>query len=448
MENNSQREQEFFFRDFFFHILYHWRSILVAALIGAILLGGVQYVRARRLRAGSGQAQQVKAARQDYQSAVEGYEANIDTYTRLIKQNNDYLAESPYMQLDPQNVWACVKTYFVRTTEAPADGGHDPADGVSAAYVSALKSGLDDAEMEALLGTSRGDYIDELVTVSAAINSNSLTLRVIGPDRETVERRMAYFDERLKGEAARAAQAVAAHELVLVGESVTVGADANLVSAREALGKRTTDYESKLSDNQKALSALQSEGAPAVKRIRYKRDAAIGFIIGAAVLAAVYAALYLLGGRLHMARELTARYGLPLYGAFAAHRARRPRLGIDKWLDRWEFCREITDPDVIGAEVCALLRGNYAGRRVLLTGAADEAKLAPLADRLRQGVAGAVEIDVLPDLPHAGRAHERAGQADGVILVAQKYCDRLADIDRMTQALEIANAQVGGCIAL
>ena len=44
MQINKNYEREIDLKDLFFHLLYHWRSILVAAVIFAILLGTRQYL--------------------------------------------------------------------------------------------------------------------------------------------------------------------------------------------------------------------------------------------------------------------------------------------------------------------------------------------------------------------------------------------------------------------
>lgn len=453
MENNRDYEQEIFFKDLIFHLLYRWRSLVAAALIGAALLGGFQYLRVHGVIGGQ-TAEEIRAEVDKYENSVAMYENNIEAYTTLIRQNNEYTAGSVYLRLDPQNVWICARSFYVKLDAGELaalaeTGAQSPADYVAAAYASALKSGLDEAEMEALMGTSRREYIDELVTVTPNDPvANPFTIQIVGPDRETVERQMDYFVSRLENECAQSAQAVAAHTLVPVSANTTVGTDANLSALRESLSKKGADYQTKLADSQKNLAALVAAGHPAASGGHLKRYIAFGFVGGAGVLALVYVLAYLLGGRLHAASEMATRFGLPVYGAFASHRARRPGFGIDKWLDRREFAGQLTDPDVIFANVCALLKENFAGKRVLLAGAADEQRLAPVADKLRAGTDGAVEIALQAGFLRAGDGVAAARQADGVLLAVEKYRDGIEDIDRMAETLSIARAKVAGCVVL
>ena len=43
MQINYNYEPEILLKDLFFDLLYHWRSIVVAALVGAVVLTGYQY---------------------------------------------------------------------------------------------------------------------------------------------------------------------------------------------------------------------------------------------------------------------------------------------------------------------------------------------------------------------------------------------------------------------
>ena len=197
-----------------------------------------------------------------------------------------------------------------------------------------------------------------------------------------------------------------------------------------------------------ALEALETQGEPILGDTHFKRFAAIGFIAGGVLMAGIYILAYLLGGRLHAAGEITNRYGVPVYGAYASHRARNPKWGIDKLLDKWEFAGQVTDPDVITANICALMKENYASKRVLVAGDMPAERLQPTVDRLRRGVDGAVMIDAAPDFLRDSAAVVEAGKADGVILAAEKYRDAVRDIDRMAETLSIANAKVGGSVVL
>ena len=169
MQINREYEQEIDLKDLFFDVLYHWRSILIAALVGAVLLGAYQHFSIARTHSQGKQTKEEKQYEidlQDYKDSIKNTRLNIKTYNQLMKEKNDYLEQSVYMQLDSQNEWVTYKRFFIKMDQAvldalPESAQEDPADYVAAVYVSTLKTGLDDEEMEELLGTGKIEYIFE-----------------------------------------------------------------------------------------------------------------------------------------------------------------------------------------------------------------------------------------------------------------------------------------------
>ena len=158
MNINREYEQEIDLRDLFFHLLYRWRSILVAALIGAILLGTYQFFNLK-LTHEAGKLtkaeKQWEVDLQEFRDSLRNARNNVKTYTNLIKEKNDYLNESVYMQLDAQNEWYAYQRYYIKVDQAALDAlpesvQEDPADRVASAYTATLKSGLDPEEMQTL----------------------------------------------------------------------------------------------------------------------------------------------------------------------------------------------------------------------------------------------------------------------------------------------------------
>ena len=144
MRINRDYEQEINIRDMFFDLAYRWRSILAAALIGAVALGVFQYTYLAVIH---GQGKITKEERQfqidlqNYQDSMRNAQSSIRDYTKLISEQNEYLAESIYMSLDTQKEWFSSKTYYIRMDPSalealPANSMEDPADYAAAVYVS------------------------------------------------------------------------------------------------------------------------------------------------------------------------------------------------------------------------------------------------------------------------------------------------------------------------
>lgn len=455
MQINKNFEQEIDLKDLFFDLVYHWRSILVAALIGAVLLGVFQYIKIEAThRAGEQTAEekQYEIDLQDYKDSVKNTRLNIKTYNQLMKEKNDYLDQSVYMQLDSQNEWVAYKRFFIKMDQAvldalPESAQEDPADYVAAVYASTLKTGLDDEEMEELLGTGKIEYINELVGVWSDNGSNTVTVQVIGKDTETVEKQLAYFVDRLQTYCAPKAQEIGAHTLTPVSEDTYSRTDADLSAKQDAINQQLVEWQEALKEQREALNELEAKDEPTPPGTHIKKFAAIGFILGAFLLAGIYAVKYVMGGKLHTARELSKRFGLPVFGEYAKSRARKPGKGLDKLFEKWEFKHVNTDAEALSSSIATLIGEKFAGKRVLLTGTISQAALDNLRNRLL-AASNPVDLNVQAHFLDNPAAISAAGSADAVVLVEEKYASAMKDIEREAEMLMISSANVGGCIVI
>ena len=455
MQINRQYETEIDLRDLFFDLLYHWRSILIAALIGALLLGAYQYTTLELTHRAGKQTKEEKQFEVDlqaYRDSLKLAQSNIRTYTQQIDEKYRYLEESVYMSLDSQNEWVATRNYFVKVDPAlmQAHSGsqnEDVSDYVATAYVSTLKTGLDAEEMQTLLGTGKQDYIDELVDIRSDADSNTITLTVIGASEENVTAQIDYFSDRLASFCGPQAQQVAAHELVLLNDDVFSRTDSDLSARQNEINKQLTEIQESIKTARETLNALEEKKEPTAPGKHLGRFAAIGFVLGAFLLACLYAVKYILGGRLHITDELTGRYNLSVFGRFAKSRARRPGKGLDALFEKWEFGHRGADERAILNGIAALLEERYAGKRVLLTGTVSEGALDGLVKRLRPVLNG-VELEVRADFLANREAIAATGRVDAIVLVEERYASRMRDIDRAAEILEISGTDVGGCVII
>ena len=456
MQINKNYEKEIDLRDLFFHLCYRWRSILIAALIGAVLLGTYQYYSINKTHKEGKQTKEEKQYEidlQNYQDSVRNAKNGIRTNNKLIKEKNDYLDESIYMQLDSQNVWTASKRFYIKMDQSVLDAlpesvQEDPADYVASVYTSTLKSKLDAGEMEALLGTSKQEYIDELVNISADNASNTIMINVVGADEETVTRQMDYFVNRLETVSQPMAQEVGAHTLTLVNENTICRTDTNLSAKQEEINKQILDWQEALKEQRETLNDLEEKEEPKAPGMHLVRFGVIGFLLGAILLAGIYLVKYVLGGQLHAGRELTTQFALPVYGEYAKSRARRPGKGLDNLFEKWEFKHALTDAEAVTGGVAALLSERFEGKKVLLTGTVSDQKLAEFAGSLQKKLGNACQIEASGGLPVNAAAIAAAKDADAVILVEEKHVSRLADVERAAEMLLIGEVDVKGCVVL
>ena len=456
MQINREYEREISITDLFFDLLYHWRPILTAALIGAVVLAALQFAtitvihhQGKTLK----EERQYEMDLQNYQDSLRNAQSSIKAYANLLSEQNEYLRESIYINLDSQKEWFASKTYYIKMEPSALEGRpensmEDPADYVAAAYVSSLKGGLDGAEMLELMGTSDKVYIDELVTILADNVTNTVTLQILGASEDAVVRPMAFFDGRMQEISKQASQSVGAHTLSVVGEESGTRLDVDLATRKDEINKMIAEWQTALMEQRQTEMDLLDKEEPKKPGTHVVRFAAIGFILGAFLVAGIRALKYALGGQVCSAGEIEACLGLPVFGEFAKCRARRSGKGLDKLFEKWEFHQTNTDAEPVYAGISALIREQYAGKRVLLLGTVPEASVQAMRDNLQERLAGACELTAQGGMPHNAAAIADAKQADAVILVEEKYASRMKDIVREAEMLTIDSANTVGCIVI
>ena len=454
MKINRDYEAGIDLKDMFFHLLYRWRSLLAAALIGAILMGTFQFLR---LTLTHREGKLTKAEKQyyvdlqEFRDKLRNAQNGVRNYTNLINDKNRYLENSVYIHLDSQDEWYAFKRYYIKVDQAILDAlpqglQEDPTDRVAAVYTSTLKNGLDAGEMEQLLGTGKREYIDELVGIGADGVSNTLTVSVIGASEEDVLRQLEYFDNRLHTVCGPKAQEVASHTLTLLDQDARSCIDGGLLSKQNEIDQQLVSWGDALREQQMALNEIEDEEEPR-KPVGIKKFAAIGFILGAFVLAGIYAVKYIFSGLLRSGSELFEHYGLPIYGEYAKSRARTPGKGLDKLFEKWEFVHARNDA-VVTDEIAAMLRERHEGKRVLLTGTVSQDKLREFGQRLQPKLADAVKLDTEGNFLAGGVAASRASKADAVVLVEEKHASRLQGVEREAEMLVMGSANVTGCVII
>ena len=146
MRINKNQVMEINLKDLFFYLLYRWRSILAAALIGAIALCGYQYLSIKKAH----DAGELTKDERQYQINVQQYKEElasnrnmVTVYTKLLREQNDYLDNSIYIKLSPNNVYIARNSYLIKADQSvrdalPQGSSMDPVDSILPAYAAPL----------------------------------------------------------------------------------------------------------------------------------------------------------------------------------------------------------------------------------------------------------------------------------------------------------------------
>ena len=455
MQINNHYEPEIRLKDVFFEILYHWRSILIAAIVGALLLGGYQYysiwsIHNKGLK--TDEEQQYEYAMKDYELNLKTSKEALRVNRTLLQQIQDYMAKSVLYNMDASSLMREERTFAVTLKQEgnaiPANSFQDPVDYVMASYSSSLFNGVDPDQMLALLGTNEKRYMSELVRIGVNTDTNIMTIVIYGDSQEKLKEIGAFFVNHLLTVCAKPIQALYPHELVQISNTINVGPSD---SVQQTWSKNATDmanYKEAISEAEAAIYDLEKQGDPVMPGKHIGRMAAIGFVVFAFLTVLLWSVRYLTGGQLHDGKEMTQRYGLFVYAEADHSRARRPGKGIDALIEKWEFGKKRVGVDQACHQATTLLAGAVSCSTLVLVGTRASKGFDQLKKTLEANLKGdARQIVAVADFLQSEQAGRLPEGAD-LLIVEEKYESRTDQIQREAEILSMQRANVLGSVIL
>ena len=453
METRQHGGVEINLKDMFFHILYHWRSILVIVLIGTIGLGAYQHfsiVNIHNRGEKTAEEKQYEYDVQAYDASVATSEQAIRSYRNLIANRKDYLAGSLLLQLNPSEVYQATRVYLIKLDDRVNDTLHagmsgDPADYLMNVYNGAFDNMTSDKEMEEVFGTNNLAYVREVAKVEANTEFNTVTVTILAPNEEDARKRLEYLCKYVEGLKSRADE-VYPHSLEIVRDGVFTITRMDLANSRTNVSSEIENYQNALNRNLENVA----RGAPGVPGTHVKKMAFFGFLISFALSLLIFGIQYAISGRFHESRDLTARYQLPVYAEYVHSRAwnHHPGKLIDKLIENWEFRKKMRNNDTVNDTLTALLQEKTPSGTLLLTGSLPTEKMQPLAAAMKERIKDGAEIHVRGNLAHDSETLTQAGNADAVLLVEEIHGSRVKDVDRIAELLSIADANAIGFVTI
>ena len=460
MQLNKDKATVINLKDILFHLLYRWRSFVIAAIIGAVILCGYQYWTIQKTH---NEGKLTKEERQ-YQIDLQQYHEDLATnrntvkvYTKMIQEQNDYLEKSIYINLSSQSVWIASNKYLVKVDQAviealPQGSSMDPADSILPVYSAPLSGVTDEEALKQTFGTENTEYVSELIYTITNPSDNTVTIYVLGETKEKAQVGLALLHQQMEMLSKGKANEIAAHQLVLVTENITRGLDKSLSDTidlsvkQESLGKTTEENQKILQTARQKLDKLETDGEPQAPGMHLTKMAVIGIILGVAILFILYTVIFVMRGSIQNASDITERYNLPLFGEFPKSGQLHKLKGIDKFLAKKEIDDTI-DPETVYDNIGALIARKQEAQSVLLISSLPEEKVTPVCEELSKRLEGKT-IEARADMLHHSDSIEDAAKADAVILVEEKHVSRVKDIDRMAETLMNSGANVIGCIVI
>ena len=189
--------------------LLHWRKIVIAGLVVAVLIGGFDIVNQLRSRKSSMEEYYENMAA--YEEAVEEQEQEIEFINKEIEEQEaklanlrDYNEKSVLLKIDPKQKAIASADYLIQMKDLKMIEGatgllYDPTDAAVLDYAYNIISYVDWDEMARISGEDP-KYLYETVEIYRNMDANLLTIYVVFYDQEKAMKMLEVVEEAVEKE--------------------------------------------------------------------------------------------------------------------------------------------------------------------------------------------------------------------------------------------------------
>jgi len=437
------------FRDLAFSVLHHWKQIVLAVLILAVLIGGVmgiQGIKALSPEARALSEQQYSDALSQYQHTKQSLTTTIAGLERSLEDRQIYMEKSVLMNVDYHNVYEANITLYVDTGyqvnpqltyQTP-----DYTDAVVIHYCTDLQSNAFYQTLgEALQLEPK--YVQELITVTRQ-GAGTIIITVLHSSESDATTAVELILEYVEALEPAIAETVGAHSVRWTLDPVAVTINMQLESLQTAEQKRLVEEIDQLVTDRESLNALAMPTKKVMTRSGVIKNVVKGVVIGAVlggVLAVLWFAVsFLLTDKIYSGEALQNRFGIQTLGCRFADRKLD---ALSKLFRKAEgrICENSEGNDrLIGARAA-----NCCSGAIILSGCADAEQLEAVSKLLtNHGVAVLAAGNLLKD----GAVVEKLPESAGVVLVERCGKSTCAQVARARLIAEEAQKTVLAAIVI
>ena len=363
------QEREIDLLDMIADVLSHWRGLIVALVLGAVLLGGFSYMKSLRTVQNVQQQETVVPDEATVQNRLTQLEQSLDEKSRatvltVVDDEKEYdlkktySENSIYMQLNPLQTVQTELIYQVQTADDNLEGQ------LGALYTSLLNNvGLYNwvAQQTGIEAGCVGELILAETVSSLTISSKEMTLgtncvkvSILQSDAEACQKLTEAIKTYISEQQKQLDNKLGQHELVLVSE--TTGSVMNkelmddqikcrneIASLQSTIATAKADFteeqkqyyelltwEEAEQSEQPAQNVTAEENSVPTLAIS-KKYVLLGAILFAFIYVAVICMVYIFNTKLRVSDELQSVYGIPQIGLVVRESGRKAF--PDKWVD-------------------------------------------------------------------------------------------------------------------
>lgn len=442
-------------------VLSHWRGMIVALVLGAVLLGGISYTRSFRTVQIAQQQEPVVQDEATVQTQLSQLERNLDAKSQAVvltvlddekeyDLKKTYSENSIYMQLNPLQAAQTELIYQVQTADVSMDGQ------LGALYTSLLNNvGLYDWVAQQT-GIEAG-YVGELISAEPVscltipskemtLGTNCVKVSILQSDTEACQKLAEAVKAYISEEQKQLNNELGQHVLVLVSE--TTGSVMNkdlmndqikcrneIASLQSTIAATKADFTEEQKKYYELLTWEEAEHSeqpeqpaqnvtaeenpvptPAVS----KKYVSLGAVLFVFVYAVVICMVYIFNTKLRVSDELQSIYGIPQIGLVVRESCRK--VFLDKWVDslrhygKRKFTAEQSMELAFAAIKIAAVKNGL--NNICLMGC----NMSAGADKVCESLKAALEkeqigVSVLDNVLYDAEAMEKMDAMQGAVLV-------------------------------
>lgn len=444
MENHKD-ERVIYIKDLLFAVLYRWRTVLIVALALALLLGGYRGISLGSNEIDSTASEEAMA---DYEHQSQTLELEIDRLEDRIDAFSTYINSSPFMTLNPHNVYVSELYLYVAPVFAenvPFEGELDPADRLLGAYRQLLLS-KENLNTVAQALDMDGANMEVIVDVSCDYTADMLSVFVRQADDTKAKAVLDVLQTAVNNAQTTVLEIMGEHKMSVLGSSTTQCNDESLALLQSKKNEELFAMKESLKVRIAEQDALV---APAVQPVSSKqilvsavKYAVLGGVLGFFLAACVIVLVHLARNKVYSRRTLEDQTGLHILGCIPSN---KKQCAIDLWLRKLEG-RCVEAPEQHSALVAAQIR-NLCGTEcaLLLSGAAGADDRLPILNALE--TAGCTVI-ANGDLLCTAETVSAMERCTGIVLLEQCGKSRYAAVQEAAMQAQAIGKPVLGCVLI
>ena len=472
--NAEEYEQEIDLKDLFFYMLYRWRLLLLAAVIGAAALGGVKVLKSSK----AADSEITEVVNPDYEQVLENYETEkqaleqtVENLQNSLAAQNRYIAESPYMRTNPYQVYYGTADFVIETQGMAAESDMTnliqsyKSNLLNGTYLHTLaeKNGIDASYLQEVVDAWGDHENNDSLTTSyvlmevpeGQVHQGMLYVSVSGPDEAWVNTVLQGVCDEVKKAQNALNTEIAAHTIREVRSSVVTKVDTAYLERQQKIRGYVTSMNKNLAEAETNLKDLKMLDQADIASVDAELDkkavikyAVVGFLAGGFCVAFVLFMMYVLNDKVMSEKEIRSRFAVKNLGEFTREPKKHFLGFIDNWLRRLAGDDMVVEDDVVYDMIEANIR-NYAGdkKHLLLTGLASEAALSQVSQKVGADLPE-YELETGHDVVTCAAVRRQLAACEAVILVEEKGVSRYSQIQQELELAKDLGVEVLGVIVV